>query len=442
MAGSLMKLETPPRVAHVESVDQEGRGVARVDGKAIFIAGALPGETVEFSSYQRKPNYELAEAGRILQASSSRVVPRCPHYGVCGGCSYQHLELRAQVAAKQRVLEDCLARIGKMRAETMLAPIHGPGWNYRYRARLSARYVIKKGRSLLGFHERRSSFVADMRECHVLPERISALIEPLRSLVESLDIRERLPQIELAIGDAVDVLVLRVLEPPSADDEMKLRNFADEHGIQFFLQSRGPETAVAFHPVEAPQLRYDIPDFNLTFPFNPTDFTQVNPDINRVLVRRAVALLDPRPGERIADLFCGLGNFSLAIARLGAHVLGIEGNKRLVQRASENAKLNRLEAQCEFIDRDLFKITADEWTRIAPFDRLLIDPPRDGAMEVVKALGEAPPGRIVYVSCNPATLARDAAVLVGVHGYALKSAGVINMFPHTSHVESIALFER
>ena len=437
-----MKLESPPRIAHVESLDQEGRGIAHVDGKAIFITGALAGEVVEFSSYQRKPNYELAEAGQILQASPSRVVPRCPHYGVCGGCSFQHLELRAQVAAKQRVLEDCLARIGKIRAETMLAPIHGPDWNYRYRARLSARYVLKKGRSLLGFHERRSSFVADMHECHVLPERISVLIEPLRSLIESLSIRERLPQIELAIGDAVDVLVLRILEPPSGDDEVKLRNFADEHRIRFFLQSRGPETARPFHPLEAPQLRYDIPDFNLTFPFNPTDFTQVNHEINRVLVRRAITLLDPQPGERIADLFCGLGNFSLAIARRGARVLGVEGNARLVQRAVENATLNGLEAQCEFVDRDLFKITADDWMRIAPFDRLLIDPPRDGAMEVVKALGEAPPARIVYVSCNPATLARDAAVLVGVHGYALRSAGVINMFPHTSHVESIALFER
>jgi len=437
-----MRAEPIARFAQVESLDQEGRGIAHVEGKAIFITGALPGESVEYVPYQRKPNYELADTTRILRASPSRVIPRCPHYGVCGGCSLQHMDLRAQVAAKQRILEDNLARIGKVRAQIMLSPILGPDWRYRYRARLSARYVEKKSRQLLGFHERRSSFVADMGSCEVLPARISALLEPLRELIGSLSIRERVPQVELAIGDAVDVLVLRVLEAPRSDDAEKLRSFAEQYKIQFFLQPGGPDTARAYYPQDAAVLQYRIPDFDLTFPFHPTDFTQVNHDINRVLVRRALMLLDPQPGERIGDFFCGLGNFSLAIARRGAQVLGIDGNARLALRAKETALLNGVADQCSFIDRDLFKITEDEWKKIAPFDRLLLDPPRDGAMELVKALGQMAPGRVVYVSCNPATLARDAGVLVNVHGYQLSAAGVINMFPHTSHVESIAVFDR
>jgi len=437
-----MRAEPIARFAQVESLDQEGRGIAHVEGKAIFITGALPGESVEYVPYQRKPNYELADTTRILRASPSRVIPRCPHFGVCGGCSLQHMDLRAQVAAKQRILEDNLARIWKFRAQIMLSPILGPDWRYRYRARLSARYVEKKSRQLLGFHERRSSFVADMGSCEVLPARISALLEPLRELIGSLSIRERVPQVELAIGDAVDVLVLRVLEAPQSDDAEKLRSFAEQYKIQFFLQPGGPDTARAYYPQDAAVLQYRIPDFDLTFPFHPTDFTQVNHDINRVLVRRALTLLDPQPGERIGDFFCGLGNFSLAIARRGAQVLGIDGNARLALRAKETALLNGVADQCSFIDRDLFKITEDEWKKIAPFDRLLLDPPRDGAMELVKALGQMAPGRVVYVSCNPATLARDAGVLVNVHGYQLSAAGVINMFPHTSHVESIAVFDR
>lgn len=437
-----MKREVVSPPVDVESLDQEGRGVTHLDGKAIFIEGALPGETVEFATFKNKPNYELAEVRQIFRASVSRVQPRCPHFGVCGGCSMQHLEPRAQVAAKQRVLEDNLSRIGKVTPETMLAPIHGPTWGYRYRARLGSRYVLKKATMLVGFHERRSTFVADMASCEILPARISELLSPLRQLFEALSIRERLPQVELAIGDAVDILVLRVLEPPSRSDEDLLRQFADRHRIQFFLQSGGPATAQPFHPLDAPRLQYRIPEFDLVFPFDPTDFTQVNHEINRVLVRRAMALLDPQPGERIGDFFCGMGNFSLAIARRGAEVTGIEGNARLVRRAQENAGLNGLGERCRFIERDLFKISASDWEALGPLDRVLIDPPRDGAMELVKALGAAPPPRIVYVSCSSATLARDAEVLVHAHGYRLSAAGVINMFPHTSHVESIALFER
>lgn len=436
-----MKRESVGPAVLVESLDQEGRGVAHVDGKVIFIEGALPGELVEFASYRRKPHYEFAEARRIVRASASRVVPRCSYFGVCGGCSMQHLEPRAQVAAKQRVLEENLARIGKVTAGTMLSPIHGPTWEYRYRARFSARYVPKKG-TLVGFRERHSSFVADMQTCEVVPARISALLVPLRQLIASLSIRERLPQVELAIGDALDVLVLRVLEPPDASDQDKLRHFAVQHRVQLFLQPKGPDSIHPFFPLDAPALQYRIPDFDLTFPFNPTDFTQVNHEINRALVRRAITLLDPRPDDRVGDFFCGLGNFSLAIARSGAQVTGIEGNPGLLQRARENAVRNGLEARCRFVERDLFTITGEDWSGLAPFDRVLIDPPRDGAIELVKALGKAPPGRIVYVSCNPATLARDSEVLVHSHGYRLAAAGVVNMFPHTSHVESVAVFDR
>jgi 23S rRNA (uracil1939-C5)-methyltransferase len=371
------------------------------------------------------------------------VTPRCRWFGICGGCSHQHLDESAQVATKQRVLEDCFTHVGKVKPETLLSPIHGPTWGYRRRARLSVRNVPKKGGVLVGFHERRSSYVADMGGCEVLPERISLLLPQLRTLVEGLTIRDRLPQIELAAGDDVDVLVLRVLEPPSQEDEIRLRAFADTHRIQFWLQPKGPDTATPFHPLDAPELNYRLAEFNLVMPFRPTEFTQVNQDINAMLVRRAMRLLDPRPGERIADFFCGLGNFTLPIARRGASVLGIEGAAGLVARGRENAVRNGLAERVDYQVADLFQMTPERYADLGVFDKLLIDPPRDGAIELVKSLPDTgAPHRIVYVSCSPATLARDAAVLVHQKGYRLSAAGVANMFPHTAHVESIALFER
>jgi 23S rRNA (uracil1939-C5)-methyltransferase len=437
-----MKAATELRIASVESLDYEGRGVARVEGKTIFIEGALPGERVEFETFRRKPTYERAQAIRILRASPFRVDPRCASFGVCGGCSMQHLEPRAQVAAKQRVLEDNLLRIGKVRAETLLAPIHGPTWEYRHRARFGARYVPGKNTALVGFRERKRSYIADMAACEVVPARISALLLPLRTLINGMSIRERMPQVELAIGDEVDTLTFRNLEPLTPADEAALRQFADAHGVQVFMQPGGPDTVAMLHPRGAPPLEYRLPEFDLVFPFNPTEFTQVNPAINRVLVRRAVALLDPRPGERVGDMFCGLGNFSLALARRGAQVFGIEGSTVLVERARENAERNALGERCAFEVADLFKTTPESWNALGRFDKLLIDPPRDGAMELAKALGTEGPKRVVYVSCNPATLARDAEVMVHVNGYRLMAAGVVNMFPHTSHVESMAMFER
>jgi len=425
-------------VAVIESLDREGRGIARVEGKAIFIEGALPGEEVEYSSYRKKPNYEQAQTIRVLRKSAARVEAECAHFGVCGGCAMQHIEARTQVAAKQRVLEDALQHIGKVQAERMLPPVHGLPWAYRHRARLSVRMVMKKGGVLVGFHEKRSSYVADMHDCKVLPPYVAGLIDPLRELIGGLSIRERLPQIELAVGAEVTVLVLRILEAPSAEDEIALKAFADRHGIQFWYQVKGPETAAPFYPLDAPPLYYALPEFDVRIHFLPTDFTQVNHGINTILVRRALALLDPQPGEKILDLFCGLGNFSLPIARSGAQVTGIEGHPGLVERAQANARTNGLDVQ--FQAANLFE--EESCTQLPAADKWLIDPPREGATEAVKAIGEAGPRRIVYVSCDPATLARDAGMLVHTKGYRLLAAGVINMFPHTAHVESIALFER
>jgi len=426
----------------VESLDQEGRGVARRDGKAIFIEGALPGETVTYSSYRKKAAYEVATIVRVLKPSAQRVVPGCRYFGTCGGCSLQHLDSRAQVAVKQRVLEDSLWHIGRVEPEQILPAIHGPAWGYRHRARLAVRHVPKKGGALVGFHEKRSSYIADMGSCEILPPRISTLIRPLRNLVDALSIRTRLPQIEVAVGAAADVLVLRVLEPLLPPDVEALRSFADRHGVRLHLQTRGPDSAAPMSAEDAADLYYELPDFDLKIRFSPTEFTQVNHSINQVLVRRALALLDPQPGERVADMFCGIGNFALAIARRGATVVGAEGSAELVRRAASNAEMNALAAAASFVEMDLYRLDAARLAKLGRFDRMLLDPPRDGAVELVKSLPDDGPRRLVYVSCSPATLARDAAVLTQTRGYRLSAAGVVNMFPHTSHVESIAVFDR
>jgi len=426
----------------IESLDQEGRGIAHADGKVIFIEGALTGESVSYTSYRRKPAFELAQMTQLHKAASIRVEPKCAHFGVCGGCSMQHLDTRVQVAVKQRILEDSLARIGRVKPETILPAIYGQSWGYRERARISAKYVIKKEKMLVGFHERRSSFVADMQSCEILAPKIAGLIKPLADLVAGLSIRDKLPQIEVAVGEHVDALVLRIMEPLSVDDEAALRVFADQHTVQFWLQTKGPETIVPFYPLDAPELSYSLPEFGIVMPFAPSEFTQVNSALNRVMISRAMRLLNPQADERIADFFCGLGNFTLPIARSGAQVLGIEGSDALVKRAAQNAASNGLSGNTEFSARNLFEMDEAGLVALGKFDKWLIDPPRDGAMELVKSITpEIAPELIVYVSCNPATLARDAAELVA-RGYTLKSAGVMNMFPQTSHVESIAVFEK
>jgi 23S rRNA (uracil1939-C5)-methyltransferase len=447
----------PPRapILEIDSLDMDARGVGRLTtengepGKVIFVEGALPGERVTYSSYRKKPSFEQAQVVDVLRESVMRTTPRCRFFGTCGGCSMQHLDARAQVAVKQRVLEDDLWHLAKLRPETVFRPIHGPSWGYRFRARLTVRHVAKKGGVLVGFHERKSSYVADMTSCEVLPPHVSALLVPLRRLVESLSIRDRLPQIEVAVGSRVTALVLRVLEPLTSDDEERVRAFADaQRGVQFWVQPKGPDTAVPFYPLDV-ELDYTLPEFGIRMPFKPTDFTQVNHAINRVLVGRALRLLAPARTDRVLDLFCGLGNFTLPLARLAREVVGIEGSETLTARALANAKENGVDEHTSFTCRNLFEITADDLRALGAFDKFLIDPPREGALAVSKALaeiaakGDGPvPARIVYVSCNPATLARDAGLLVHEAGYRLKGAGVVNMFPHTSHVESIALFER
>lgn len=430
-------------VGVIEALDHEARGIARQEGKAIFVEGALPGELVEYASYRCKPRYEQAHLVRVIRKVASRVEPPCPHFGVCGGCSMQHLEFGAQVAAKQRVLEDSLWHIGRVRPEQIMPPIQGPAWGYRHKARLGVRHLPQKGGVLVGFHERKSSYIADIRTCPILHPAVSALLLPLRELIAGLSISERLPQVEVAVGEQCVALVLRVLEPPSPADEARLRQFADARQVVLYLQPRGPDTAFRFHPLPGPELDYRLPEFDLQMVFRPVDFTQVNHGINRVLIRRAMELLEPQPDEFVVDLFCGLGNFTLPMARRGARVLGVEGSAALVRRGEESARLNGLANRVRFAVANLFECTPASLAALGPMEKLLIDPPREGALEVVKSLPDAGgPRRIVYVSCNPATLARDAAILVSQKGYRFQSAGAVNMFPHTAHVESIAVFER
>jgi 23S rRNA (uracil1939-C5)-methyltransferase len=441
----------------VESLDLEAQGIAHnAEGKVVFIEGALPGEVVQASVGRRKNNWEQDTLSAIKRESPWRVTPGCPHFGLhagaCGGCKMQHLQAGAQVAVKQRVVEDNLWHLGKVKPEVLLRPIEGPTWGYRYRARFSVRYVQKKGSVLIGFHERKSRYVADMQVCKVVPKVVSDLLMPLRGLISAMAERDRLPQIELAMGDEVIALVLRHLNPLPPEDLVLLREFAAQHGVQWWLQPKGPDT-VRLLDEGGPQLAYRLPEFGVTMPFKPTDFTQVNPHINSALVGRALRLLAVQPDERVIDWFCGLGNFTLPLATQAREVLGIEGSETLVQRSRENAALNGLAHKASFVARNLFEMTPELLAADGNADRWLIDPPREGAFALAKAVADiaqdpslAPawvaPKRIVYVSCNPATLARDAGLLVNVAGYRCTAASAVNMFPHTAHVESIAVFER
>jgi 23S rRNA (uracil1939-C5)-methyltransferase len=444
----------------VESVDIEGQGVAHRapapggegQGKVVFIEGALPGESVQVQVTRRKNQWEQGQVAAIARESAQRVRPGCPHFGLhtgaCGGCKMQHLHPAAQVAVKQRVLEDNLWHLAKLRPDRMLRPIEGPAWGYRDRARLSVRFVPKKGGVLIGFHERKSRYVAEMSVCPVLAPAASAMLVPLRGLIGAMHTRDRLPQIELAAAEGTVAWVLRHLVPLPEHDLALLRQFAHKHGVQWWLQPGGPDSVAPLDPADA-RLEYRLPEFGLTISFRPTDFTQVNPQINRVLVARALGLLDAQRDERVIDWFCGLGNFTLPIATRAREVLGLEGSETLVQRARANAARNGLDARASFAARNLFEIDAAGLRALGAADRWLVDPPREGAFALAKALAElrdatdwSAPRRIVYVSCNPATLARDAGLLVHQAGYRCTLAGVVNMFPHTAHVEGIAVFDR
>ena len=438
----------------VESIDLEGQGVAHDgEGKVVFIEGALTGERVQIQPTRRKAHWTQGVVTSVARESASRVRPRCPHFGLhagaCGGCKVQHLEASAQVAVKQRALEDALSHIGKVKPDLMLRPLVGLAWGYRDRARLSVRHVARKGAVLVGFHERQSSYVADMRSCDVLAPRVSALLIPLRELVMAMDGRDRLPQVEVAVGGETVALVLRHLEPLSAPDLERLRGFARAHAVQWWLQPKGPETVA---PLDADDafLAYRLPEFGLHMQFLPTDFTQVNHHVNAALVSKGLKLLDPQPHETVIDWFCGLGNFSLPLATRSRSVLGIEGSAALVVRATANAQRHGLASTVRFEAANLFEVSPRMLLDWPQADAWLVDPPREGAMALCRALADMrqqgdesrAPSRIVYISCNPATLARDAGLLVHQAGYILASTGVVNMFAHTAHVESMACFTK
>ena len=448
----------------IESLDLDAQGIAhKADGKVVFIEGALPFELVNVNVHRKKNNWELGTLSHIHKESSQRVKPQCIYFGLhsnaCGGCKMQHLNPSAQVAVKQRVIEDNLWHLGKVKPEFILRPIHGLDWHYRYRARLSVRYVRKKAKVLIGFHERKSSYVADMSSCEVLPVKVSQLLLPLRALIESLEAREDCPQLELACTKTTIAFVLRHMHPLSPHDLELLRRFATAHGVQWWLQSKGPESVKLMDAEgvdsESQMLSYELPDFDLVMKFRPTDFTQVNPFINEVMVSKAVSLLDISKTDRIIDWFCGLGNFTLPIATLAKEVVGIEGSQSMVDLAQFNFKLNssspdRL-CSVNFYAQNLFDMTDEKLYQLGRADKWLIDPPREGAHALINSLVSlmqknelinwSAPKRIVYISCNPATLARDAGLLVHQAGYVCRSAGMLNMFPHTAHVESMAVFE-
>lgn len=431
----------------IESVDFEGKGIARIDGKTVFIDGALSGEEIVVEIVRRKPSFDKARIVEIIKRSSDRVEPKCSNFGVCGGCSMQHVSFEEQIRIKEKVLVDNLKHIGNVESREIILPLKGIPWGYRHRGRLSARYVTKKGGMLVGFREKSAPYVVDMTECHVLPKHVSDMIPKLRHTFNNFSVPDKIPQIEVAVGDNVTVLVVRNMEALNDSDEALLKEFADANStldmmVQIWLQPKGPDSCYPLYPKDAPKLSYEIKRFKIEMPYYPTEFTQVNPVINEAMVGLAMDMLDAKDNEIIADFFCGIGNFTLPIAKNAKQVIGIEGADALVKRAKENATYNGLDTKVAYQVCNLFTID-DKWlNNLGRFDKWLIDPPRDGAMELVKSITrDTAPKRIVYVSCNPATLARDADILVNTQGYKLLKAGVMNMFPHTSHVESIALFE-
>jgi 23S rRNA (uracil1939-C5)-methyltransferase len=426
-------------IAEIESLDHEGRGVARVGGKAVFIDGALVGESVRFQRIRRRRRYDVAEVVEVLRAAPERVTPRCAHFGVCGGCSLQHLDHPAQLAAKGRIVAEELDRIGKVCPERWLPPLAGPLWSYRRRARLGAKFVDRKERVLVGFRERGSPLLADLRQCEVLAAPVGNLIVDLAVLIEGLALCRRIPQIEVAVAENVTALVLRVLDDPPAADLAALKAFEARHGIALYLQPGGLESVVPLSPPAVP-LRYELPGLPAGIEFAPTDFVQVNGELNRLMVARAIELLEPRPGDRALDLFCGLGNFSLPLAQKVAEVSAVEGDAALVRRAEANATRNGIGNARFHVANLATEGLQAAWVK-EPYDLVLLDPPRAGAREVLPVATRSRPRRIVYVSCHAGTFARDAGILVEQLGYRLVAAGIMDMFPHTSHVESIALFE-
>jgi len=429
-----------PFEVDITALSHDGRGIAELNGKKVFVHGALPAERVLARLISSMRRYDEAEALEILEKSPDRVEPRCPHFGICGGCALQHLDPAAQILAKQDSLLQNLQRIGKVSPQRVLEPLSGPLWNYRRKARLSVRYVQKKERLLIGFRERKGRFVAEMNECHILDQRVSGLLPQLTALIGSTDAGERIPQIEVSCGDHACALVIRHLDPLGEADKAGLERFARENDIALMLQSGGPDTIRPLYPADA-KLTYSVPEFDVTLEFGPSDFIQINAELNKHMIHQALQLLQPDTSDRVLELFCGLGNFSLPIARRSGGVVGIEGDPKLVEKARQNARRNGIE-NAEFFVADLTAgLEGLPWMR-QHYDLVLIDPPRSGALEMLQHIAATAAHRLVYISCHPASLARDAGVLRTDHGFELLAAGVMDMFPHTGHVESIALFER
>jgi len=433
-------LPAEPVEVTIDSLTHEGRGLAHIDAKEVFVDGALAGERVLFRYTRIQRKFDEGKVTDVLHASPLRVTPKCPHFGVCGGCSLQHMGSDAQIAMKQEILGDLLHRIGRVQPEAWLSPLAAGYWGYRHKARLGVRHVVKKGRTLVGFHERGTSFIADLTRCEVLHHDIGEKILAIGELVHNLSIRDRVPQIEVAKGDGPCVLVFRALDTPNEADLAQLEAFAAAEGVRVYLQEAGPDSIRPL-PGQDVDLHYSLPASNVRIHFEPTDFTQVNLELNRLMVDRAVTLLDPQPDERVLDLFCGLGNFTLPLARRAAQVVGVEGDEGLVARSRRNAETNGIH-NARFHTADLYgELDPSTWLG-EHFDKALLDPPRSGALQVLDLLPAMGVRRLVYVSCFPSTLARDADRLVNGLGYRLVSAGAMDMFPHTAHVESMALFER
>jgi 23S rRNA (uracil1939-C5)-methyltransferase len=431
--------DTAAQTGTVTDLAHDGRGVLRVEGKAVFVAGALPGETVRIQPRRRRRNFDEAELLEVIAPSPERVTPACAHFGTCGGCALQHASEKLQLEAKQADLLAELERTGRVRPARVLEALTAPPWGYRRRARLGAKYVTKKERVLVGFRERESPFIAELATCPVLAAPIGALPGALGALIGSLSIRDRVPQIEVAVGEGASALCFRLLAEPSASDIAKLAAFGAAHGIDVWLQTGGIDSARPLGAVRA--LRYSLPDFDVEIEFGPLDFIQVNGPLNRRMVSEALALLAPGPGDEVLDLYCGLGNFTLPLARRARHVTGVEGAPELIAKARANAERNGI-ANVDFQVADLAKdASVLPWAR-RRYARVLLDPPRLGARECLPLLAAVAPERIVYVSCHPGSLARDAGLLVHEQGFALAAAGIMDMFPHTAHVESIAVFER
>ena len=420
----------------VAGLTHAGEGVVH-GGKTAFVAGALPGEVVRFRRTARHRQHDEAQLLEVISAAPARVQPRCAHFGVCGGCALQHLEPAAQLALKEQQLRENLERVARVSPERWLPPLTGPVWGYRRRARLGAKFVRKKGRALVGFRERAAPYVAELERCEVLAAPAGGLISPLARLLDTLAIREQLPQIEVAVADNATALVLRVLASPAAEDLARLRAFAQAHGVRIYLQTGGLESVVPLEPYATP-LEYRLAPFDLTLAFAPTDFIQVNAAVNAALVARAVELLAPSPAARVLDLFCGLGNFTLALARHAQAVVGVEGEAALIARARANAAANGLGNAAFHVANLCAPVGEFPWMR-ASYTHVLLDPPRTGARELLPALAALAPERLLYISCHPGSLARDLGVLVHEHGMRLAAAGVVDMFPHTAHVESVAL---